>query len=208
MKLVSLVVAALLLAQPLSAGVAVPFGTALNQIRTQVLKTKASQEKIRAQSTAGEISRLASDVRRHGWDTQRLERRLADIRRRVNRLRNDPSRPGRNDPFLRNDLRRLTWDLRDLKRAADRTESAVRRVAATAKKDPALVSPARSLSSNANWFDNDARSLEREARWAHWDIRRAGYTFEAMDIDRGTRDIARSARDIESEARRLLDKVR
>ena len=197
-------------AQPVSAAtVAVPFKAALGQIRRQVLKTKAVQDKIRALATAGEIRRLDSDANHHRSKVWRLERRLAKLRRRAQRLTQRRRRPPRrNDPFFRNDLRRFTWDLDRLRRDIERTARDAQRVAATAVKDPALVSPAQSFVSSADWLEHEARGPGREARWAHWDIRRAGFPFEAMDIDRDVDFVARAARSIHSEARRLLDKVR
>ncbi|MBI5241151.1 MAG: hypothetical protein HY926_11820, partial [Elusimicrobia bacterium] len=48
---------------------------------------------------------------------------------------------------------------------------------------------------------------EMDARSASWDLRRAGFSMEAWDVERGGSDITRSGRDLQFEVRELLNKV-
>jgi hypothetical protein len=202
----AIAVVALLLPLNTFAAAPVSFDAALGAVRSQVLKTQALQVQAKSKTSSAEINRLSSQTQRHRWDIDRLENRLRDIRRRAKNVSRDPG--GNADPFLNNDLRRFIWDLRDEKRDMERTARDLERIERAAPKDPALVNAALTLESRTRWLENSAESLEREATWATFDIRRAGFTFEAMDISRETDEIEREARDIHQDARRLLNKVR
>lgn len=200
-------VLSLILSSPAAAGPAVSFEAALGNIRSTVLKTRASQIQTKTAATESEIRRLTRSLDRKDWDVRRLKNRLSDLRRRAQRL--DRNGRGRgSDAFFNNDLRRLVWDLRDLKRDIERDGRTMTRILRSAIKDPALVSPAQRLEREARSLESETGWLENEARWARMDIQRAGYNFEAWDIERYSDDIDRDVRDIRRDARRLIDKVR
>lgn len=219
-KLVAL--AALLAAAPASAGPVPSFEALLNTVRQNVLETRKEQVQAKDARTAQDIARLARDVERLTWDARRLKDRLSDIRRRASRLLTarppipgrpgDPRRPGQPgrdpDPFLRNDIQRLVWDLRDFTRAGEDADRELSRLARDAGKDPLHVDPAQQLERAARSFESEARWLESEGRWAGMDLRRAGYSFEAWDVERGTGDAGRLSQELARAARTLLEQVR
>ena len=57
------------------------------------------------------------------------------------------------------------------------------------------------MKSKTGWFLFDARL-------AYFDLLRAGFTFEGMDLDRDTRDADGRAQDLQDEAGQILTKVR
>lgn len=190
-----------------AAGPTVSFEAALGNIRSTVLKTRASQIRTKTTATESEIRRLTRSLEWKDWDVRRLKNRLSDLRRRAQRL--DRNGRGRgSDAFFNNDLRRFVWDLRDLKRDIERDARTLTRILRSAIKDPALVSPAQRLEREARSLESETGWLESEARWARMDIRRAGYNFEAWDIERYSDDIDRDTRQLRRDARRLIDKVR
>lgn len=144
------------------------------------------------------------------WEASRLKSTVSDVRRRAqNASRNDGGRGDRQDPFLRNEVQRLVWDLRDFHQRVGRTaDDAARIQRSITEKDPELVSPAMNLSRAANRLASDARWLSDEARWAAFDLRRAGFNFESWDVERESEGAESSARRLESDAQRILSQVR
>ena len=177
----------------------------LNAIHLQVRQTRAAQVQ---EKSKAEIERLSWDVSRLNSDLWQLRNDLRDIARRVQRR--GPSQPGRpdQDPFLRNDIQRLVWNLRDMARFADRAERDVQRLISQASKDPEQVQPAQNLLSEAQRMSSETRWLESDGRNVGWDLRRAGYNMEAWDVERESGGIATGARNLENASRALLEKVR
>lgn len=221
--------AALLAASPAAAGPVPSFESLLINVRQTVVQTRAEQIQAKDARTAQDIARLARDVERLTWDARRLKDRLSDIRRRASRVLNarppipgrpgDPRRPGQpgrpapgpgrdSDPFLRNDIQRLVWDLRDFTRNGDDAQRELDRLTREAGKDPVHVDPAAQLERSARDLESESRWLESEGRWAGMDLRRAGYSFEAWDVERGTADGERRAQELARGARTLLERVR
>ncbi len=200
-------VLSLILSSVAAAGPAVSFETALGNIRSAVRKTRAAQIRTKTTATESEIRRLTRSLDRKDWDVRRLKNRLSDLRRRAQRLERNGRGRG-SDAFFESDLRRIIWDLRDLKRDIEQDERTMTRILRSATKDPSLVSAAQRLEREARSLESETGWLESEARWARMDIRRAGYNFEAWDIERYSDDIDRSAGDIQRNARRLINKVR
>ncbi len=197
------------LAAPAWGGTALPsFEGAVHEMRASILSTRAEQIKVKTLSAKNELENLSHNVRRHDWEAGRLRRKISDIRRRVNRMGPDQPRRPDSDPFLRNDIRRLVRNLRDFVRKVERSQRRAEALANTVQKAPDLVRPAERLERNARAFVSEARWLENEARWARWDIRRAGFTFEAIDIERYSDEAHRAARRIKTAAGRILKKVR
>ena len=199
-----------LLASLSFAAQAISFENALHNIRQSVLATRQKQIQAKDAAQASKIRSLANDLRRFRWDVQDAKRVVSDIRRRAQRAANDGGRDGdrsRQDPFLRNDINRALWNLRDLNRDLDRVRMTLGQLLREAKKSPESVSAAADLASSAGWMQSDAGWLQSEARWARSDLRRAGYTFEGWDIERECDDIDREARDLERDARTLQSKV-
>lgn len=229
--------AALLAASPASAGPVPSFENLLNTVRQNVLETRKEQIQAKDARTAQDLQRLARDVERLTWDARRLKDRILDIRRRASRALNaqppfpgrpgpgrpapgpgrpgDPRRPGNpggpgrdSDPFLRQDVQRLVWDLKDFTRTGDDAQRELDRLTREAGKDPLHVEPAQQLERAARDLEGESRWLESEGRWAGMDLRRAGYNFEAWDIERGTADGQRRAQDLARGARTLVEQVR
>lgn len=181
------------------------FETMLNAIHLQVRETRAVQVKEKGRA---EIEQLSRDVSRLYSDLWRLRNDLRDVARRAQR--HGPSQPGRpeQDPFLRSDIQRLVWNLRDMARYTESAERSAQRLIAQAPKDPEQVGPAQSLLSNAQRFSSETHWMENDSRNAGWDLRRAGYNMEAWDVERESRDIASGAQNLEGASRALLEKVR
>lgn len=216
--------AALLAASPASAGPVPSFENLLNTVRLNVLETRKEQVQAKDARTAQDLQRLARDVERLTWDARRLKDRISDIRRRASRAMNtqppfpgrpgdprrpgNPGQPGNSDPFLRQDVQRLVWDLKDFTRTGDDAQRELDRLAREAGKDPLHVDPAQQLERAARELENETRWLESEGRWAGMDLRRAGYNFEAWDVERGSADGQRRAQDLSRGARTLVEQVR
>lgn len=195
------------------------FESLLNNVRLAVRETRAEQAKAKDARAAQDIVRLASDADRLTWDARRLKDRLQDVRRRAQRAAAaQPARPGRpgqpgqpprdQDPFLRNDVRQLVWDLQRFGRDADDMLRELARLSREAGKDPQHVEPARRLESSTGWLENETRWLDSEGRWAGMDLRRAGFNFEAWDVERGAADAERAGRELAQGARELSQQVR
>lgn len=217
--------AALLAATPASAGPVPSFENLLNTVRQNVLETRKEQIQAKDARTAQDIQRVARDIERLSWDARRLKDRISDVRRRASRAMNAqppfPGRPGRpgdprqpgnpgrdSDPFLRQDVQRLVWDLKDFTRTGDDAQRDLDRLTREAGKDPLHLDPAQQLERGARNLESETRWLESEGRWAGMDLRRAGYNFEAWDVERGTADGSRRAQDLARGARLLVEQVR
>ena len=193
-----------LLSLPASAGPAIPFEASLAELRSSVLAARAQ---IKSDGLARELSDLAAEANRLDWQAERLRRAVQDLRWRAQR--SSPGRPGQppSDPFLRSDIDRLTWDLRDLQFDSQRARDRASRAEQAAAKDPALVEPAKRFSGEAQRFASTAQWLSSDARWTAMDLRRIGYSMEAWDLERLSGDASRAADDLRGSSARILSKV-
>ena len=221
MRLSLALAAVLSLHLPHAALAAVPdsFETVLQGLRASVLQTRRDQKQVRALADASEIQRASSDSRSLDNAADRLRWNVSDIRRRASTQgrrpgpgRPGPGRPGpgqpNRDPFFESDLRRVVWDLRDFRMRMGSLSRDVERLDRGAAPDPASVGPAQTLTDEASRLRSSVGWLTSEARWARMDLSSAGYTFEAMDVERETQDAERASYDIERDARSLLQRVR
>ncbi|MBI5211434.1 MAG: hypothetical protein HY927_15785 [Elusimicrobia bacterium] len=183
------------------------FETAIKAVRTQVMATRAAQAQAKYEAVASDLDRLAMDTRSLQWKASRYRNDLSDLRRRAQRLQ--PHQPGQpaNDPFFRNDLNRVVWNLRDFEWEIERIANDAQQIARSAQADPTLVAAARRFVDAFTWTENEIGWVASEARWARWDIDRAGYTFEAWDIERYASDSDREIRDAHRAADEILRKV-
>ncbi len=207
-----LAVALLIPAVSASASPSIPsFEFSVAHIQSSIAAMRGEQVKAKAGNIGPQISNLAWDLQRYEQDTSRLRNDLRWLQQRLRRQGfPQPGRPGQpgNDPSLRWDIQRFTRGLDRLAHDAQWRLQDLRILLAQAEKDETLVAPAtrllnaaRQLKSETNWFLTDAR-------FAHFDFSRAGYNFEAMDLDRNSRDLDDHSQDLQSEADRLLAKVR
>jgi len=190
-----------------SAAPALTFEQTLGQLRE---RTVAAVRKIRLKNatTPAEIKEWGEATHEFFWDARHLRDTLRDLGFRVRRY--NPDQPGRpqQDPFLSNDLRRLIWEMRDFNRHMSlhlqRVQTAYRNAAPNAE----LVEPAELLSTRAQNVQFEVDWLESDARNIDWDLRRANFSFEAMDIEREMARMPQITRDVLREANLLLNKVR
>lgn len=182
------------------------FEEALTNLRLTVLETRQAQIQQKTQDLSGAISSLGWDIERERRVVSQFRFRIQEVSRRARQYQPKPGQPD-TDPFLRNEVQRLSWDMQDAARQLDYALRELQRISRQAVKDPALVSPARQLESSAQWLQSDATWIEMDARNAAWDLRRAGFSMEAWDLERYGSDITRSGRDLQSESRELLRKV-
>lgn len=176
-------------------------------IRQHAMAARAEIRDSKDANTARELEALASSVDRAASDAGRLRWEIRDIQRRAQRYDGgQPGRPG-SDPFLRNDLNRLVWDLRRLADDAGSAERNAARLGQTVSKDPALVAPAQRLLAGARRLRSEADWLESDGRWAGSDLRRAGFTFEAWDVERYASETSRYSRSVENLAGQIVSKV-
>jgi len=202
--------AALWLAAPSQAQDLVSFENALGNLRQQVLTAKAEQADARSQALANDLQRLSFDIRNRVWDVQRQRNTFSDLRRRAQRMqrKDKANQPGQNnDPFFRNDLTRFVWDLQNFSRETERQRWELDRIFREASAAPELVNPVRMVQDALRDMSSQFQWLESDVRMGVWDIRRAGFSMEAWDIEREVGDLQREIRDMEALGRRLLDKV-
>ena len=195
---------ALLLAAEVSAAqaAAMPsFEQSLGQFRQDFLAQRAAQRKVKALAAPQEIDALASSSQRMRFDAQRLRDNINDARWRAQR-----SHPG--DQWLRSDLQRLTWNLRDFARYTQDLAWRARSILGGAQKDPACVAPAQRLQGSSSWLRSEMGWLQMDAQSAGWDFRRAGYSMEAFEVENAARDAENSANDLERLAAQILAKVK
>lgn len=156
---------------------------------------------------ARDIERSARDAEQLNMDIWRLRSQVSDVRRRAQQASNNQNQP--HDPFLRNEVQRLVWDLRDYARKLQDLHWDIQRLARSAQqKDPELVQPAQRLSSALQRLSSELTWVVSDARWASMDVRRAGFSMEAWDIERESSAAENSARQAQYEAQRLLGQVR
>ena len=186
------------------------FEDSLGDFTRDIREHRALQSRSKDARHASDLHRAAGEADSMAWEASRLKSTVSDVRRRAqNASRNDGGRGDRQDPFLRNEVQRLVWDLRDFHQRVGRTaDDAARIQRSITEKDPELVSPAMNLSRAANRLASDARWLSDEARWAAFDLRRAGFNFESWDVERESEGAESSARRLESDAQRILSQVR
>ncbi|UPT75188.1 MAG: hypothetical protein M0D55_05630 [Elusimicrobiota bacterium] len=201
--------AILLLPAAAYANPAVPsFEGALGEIRAAVAATRAAQVKAKAGDIGPRLSTLAWDLDRAERDAYRLRNDLRWLLQRARRYQKpQPGRP-ETDPSLRWDVQRFTRDLAQTTRDAQWRLGDLRHLSAQAEKDETLVGPASRVVDAARRLKNESNWLVMDARFGYWDLMRAGFTFEGMDLDRNSRDLDDHARDLQSEGDKLLAKVR
>jgi hypothetical protein len=204
--------AALLLAatSASAAPLALPsFENAAAELRANVAALRASALKDKGADIGPRLTQMAWDVERTQQDCQRLRRELGWLMSRVRGVRPGPGNGrGGPDQNLRWELQRFNQDLARLTRDAQWRLNDLRGLSAEAQKDPALVAPAQRLVDSARWQKSETGWLISDARFAYFDLMRAGFTFEGMDLDRNSRDLDQAASDLQSESDRLLAKVR
>lgn len=198
-----------------SASPAIPsFEHSAAQLQASVAALRAAQVQAKGANSGPQIAALTWDLERYGRDISRMRNDLRWLQQRLRRAgSSQPGRPGQpgrpdNDPSLRWDVQRLSRDLAQLARDAQWRLNDLRFLASSAEKDEALVAPASRLLDAARRLKSDTNWFAMDARFAYWDFQRAGYTFEAMDMDRNSRDVDNNAQYLETEADRLLAKVR
>ena len=186
------------------------FEDALGSFRQDIHEQRAARLQSKDARHASDLHRAAREADSMAWEASRLRSTVSDVRRRAqNASRDNGQQPDRQDPFLRNEVRRLVWDLRDFNQRVGRTADDVSRIQRSiTEKDPELVSPAMNLSRAARQLASDARWMSDEARWAAFDLRRAGFNFESWDVERESEGAESSARRLESDAQRILAQVR
>jgi hypothetical protein len=192
-----------------SASPAIPsFEFSAAQLQSSIAALRAAQVKTKAGDIGPRLSNMAWDLERAERDASRLQNDLRFLMSRVRR--HQPPVAGRpdNDPSLRWDVQRLTRDLSQLARNSQQSLYDLRFLSSEAVKDQNLVAPATRLSDAASRFQSATNWLLSDARFAYFDLMRAGFTFEGMDLDRDSRDVDGRAQDLRSEADRLLAKVR
>jgi len=183
------------------------FEAALGEARGQILKVRTEQVQARDAQLAQEMNRASREADSLGSDAWRLRSQISDVRRRAQSAQNGPGQPG-HDAFLRGEIQRLVWNLRDFGRSADDLYRDIQRICRSVQqKDPELVQPARALLSSTQRLNSEAGWVRNEASWASSDIRRAGFSMEAWDVERESSDAENSSRQAQSEAQRLLGQV-
>lgn len=204
--------ALLLCATASSAAPSLPsFEGSVAEIHAAVAALRAGRVKKMAADIGPQLNSMSWDLERADQDASRMRNDLRWLLQRLNRQQ--PGRPGQpgqpnGDPSLRWDVQRLSQDLSRLARDSQWRVQDLRNLSAQAEKSDALVAPATRVSDAARRLKNDASWLATDVRFAYFDFMRAGFTFEAMDLDRDTRDMDSRAQELQDEAARLLAKVR
>ncbi len=201
------------------------FEFSVAQIQSSVAALRAEQVKAKAGNIGPQIDSISWDLERYERETSRLRNDLRWLLQRVRRhgmtagrpgqpgFPGQPGRPGQpgqpdNDPSLRWDLQRFTRDLGQITRDTQWRLNDLRNLSAQAEKDETLIQTATRLQDNARRFKNETNWLMNDARFAYFDLMRAGFTFEGMDLDRNSRDVDSRAQDFQGEAERLLAKIK
>ncbi|MBI5242831.1 MAG: hypothetical protein HY922_03985 [Elusimicrobia bacterium] len=183
------------------------FEAVMVETRRQILQVRNEQVQAKDLQLAQDINRSSREANSLAMDAWRLRSQISDVRRRAQSAQDNPNQPG-HDPFLRNEIQRLVWDLRDFSRSANDIYRDIQRISRSIQqKDPDLVQPARSLVSSTQRLNSEAGWVRNEANWASMDIRRAGFSMEAWDVERESSDAENSSRQAHSEAQRLLGQV-
>lgn len=202
--------AALLLAASVHAApTALPsFDTAIAQIHASVLAQRAEAATARAAIVGPNLDSYAWDLERFGRDAERLRREQSWIVNRVRRYQPPQAGQPDSDPSLRFEVQRLARDFTSLARDLQWKVNDLRWASSQVQKDPELVRPAQRLAEAARVLKDSAHWLQFDARFAIWDYRRAGFTFEAWDIERGATDMEMRSRDLGTLADDILAKAR
>lgn len=183
------------------------FEATLGQFRQNFLTQRAEQKKAKALQAGQDLDNLAFNADNLRTDSQRLRNAVNDLRWRCQRNRPDPRRPG-GDPWLRNDLDRLVWSLRDHARYVQDLSWRAQNFLRDAKKDPEAVAPAQRLQNAAGWLRSEEGWLQMDAQNAGWEFRNAGFSMQAFDVENAARDAQNSAMDLENISTQILAKVR
>jgi hypothetical protein len=184
------------------------FEDAISQAGGQFLQARAEQFQAKNALLAGDIQRAAREADSLSMDTWRLRSQLSDVRRPAQQAQNTGSNQPQ-DPFLRSEIQRLVWDLRDYSRKADDIYRDIQRISRSVQqKDPELVQPAGALVSSTQRLSSEYGWVSSDARWVSQDIRRAGFSMEAWDVERESSSAENSTRQALYEAQRLLGQVR
>lgn len=201
--------ALLLLAASVQASPSIPsFEFSAAQLQASVAALRAAQAKTKAGDIGPQLSSMAWDFERWERDSSRLQNDLRWLLARVRRYQKPQSGKPDMDPSLKWDLQSLTRDLAQLSRDSQWRLNDLRFLSSQAQKDDALIAPAQRLSDDARNLKSATGWLSSDARFAYFDLIRAGFTFEGMDLDRDTRDLDQRAQDLQGESERLLAKVR
>ncbi len=184
------------------------FEAAIAQIQAAVAAARAEKRQARAADIGGRLSSLAWDVDRGEREASRLRGDLRWLLQRVRRYQKPEAGKPDMDPSLRWDVQRYSRDLSNLTRDAQWRLQDLRNLSGQAQKDDALVAPASRVADSARRLKSEAGWLAMDARFGYWDLLRAGFTFEGMDLDRNSRELDSIAQDLQNEGDRLLAKVR
>jgi len=191
----------LLAAVSASASPAIPsFEFSAAQLQSSIAAMRADQVKAKAGALGAQISRLTWDVERAERDAEKLR---SDLRWLLQRVRFP-----RQGDSVRWDLQRFTQEFSQVTRDAQWRLGDLRHLTAQAQADETLVAPAQRLLDASRRFKTATNWLLMDARFAYFDLLRAGYAFEGMDLDRNSRDVDQHAQDLNGEANKLLTKVR
>ena len=208
--MVRILSAALLLAAvSASASPAIPsFEASMANIQAAIATSHVAQLKVKAGNIGPQLSSLAWDLERADQDANRMRNDLRWLLQRVRSYQRPQNGRPDMDPSLRWDVQRLTQDLSRMARDAQWRLMDLRNLSAQAEKDETLVGPASRVADAARRLKNDTNWLVSDARFGYFDLMRAGFTFEGMDLDRDSRDLDSRAQDLQNEAEKLLAKVR
>ena len=207
--MVRILFAALLIsAASASASPALPsFEFSAANLQSTIAAMRASQVKAKAGNIGPQLTNMAWDLERAEREASRLRNDLRWLLQRVRSHQQGNGRPD-NDPSLRWDVQRLTRDLAQLTRDAQYRVNDLRFLSSQAEKDETLIPAASRLVDGARRFKDTTNWLLMDARFAYFDLMRAGFTFEGMDLDRDSRDIDARAQDLQTESEKVLAKIK
>lgn len=198
--------AAMLAGPAVAQGPAVPLNFQRNLLGIQDTirkQTAEVREELGAQSESA-LNRLT-------WDARDLERESRDLKWQVQRVARRARTAGRErgqDPFLRNEVRQLVWDLQRHLRDAQRLGRDAERLNREAPRDRKLLSAAETAERAVSQWLNEAGWLTSEGRFAGMDLRRAGFSMEAWDVERHSREAEDEARGAERALNALIQALR
>ena len=184
-----------------------PFEGAVEAFRADVNAARAARAKAAAADIGPHLNSLAWDLDRAHQDVTTMRRVLAWLAARARAYRPPTRTRPESDPQLRWDLRTASRNLETLARNAEHSLQRLHMLAGQATKDEALVLPAQRLAGSASTLSAETGWLGMDSRTATSDIRWAGFSFEAMDIDNAARELEDAARSLDGAASALRAKV-
>lgn len=184
-------------AVPAAAAPALPsFEQSLGSIQLQVQKSAPQRGTVHAKSGLDNLS----------WDADRLRDDASRLRNTVRWLQAAARRP--NDPSLRSYVIQASWQMREFSSRVVTLRRDVERARDAAQKNPDLVGAAERARSSASWLTSETRWLWSDIQTASWDLRRAGFVFEAFDFERYSSEATDAAAGAEQAAGELVRRVK